>query len=181
MRIVTTALLLTGLTATAFAQNQGTTVEWANMKSTAPAGWKKETPMDKLGLRKAQFKLPKAEGDKEDAEVVVFYTPGGGGVEANLKRQLDVFAPAKGADKVDSSQDKIQVGKYNAVYLDIKGTFLKKPFPMAKESTPFPEYRQIYVVFEDDNGAVASVWLRGPAKTVEKHKKDFDAWVKNFK
>ena len=29
--------------------------------------------------------------------------------------------------------------------------------------------------------AVASLWLRGPAKTVEKHKKAFDEWVKNFK
>jgi hypothetical protein len=162
------------------AADKGAAVEWAGQKSTAPAGWKQETPTDKLGLRTAQFKV-KGEGDKNDAEVVVFYTKGGGGVDANLKRQLNVFEPAKGADKVDVKQEKVKVGKYNATYMDIKGTFIKKPFPMAKTGTPVPDYRQIYVIFEDDSGAVASAWLRGPAKTVEAHKKEFDEWVKNFK
>lgn len=182
MRALTAAVLTAALAAGLTAEDKkGETVTWAGLKSTAPAGWQKETPMDKLGLRQAQFKLPKAEGDKEDAEVVVFFTKGGGGIEQNVKRQLAVFEPAKGQDKVDSKQEKTTVGKYDAVYLDIKGTFLKKPFPMAKESTPLADYRQIYVIFEDADGAVASVWLRGPAKTVEKHKKDFDGWVKNFK
>ena len=35
--------------------------------------------------------------------------------------------------------------------------------------------------FETKDGAVASLWLRGPEKTVEKHKKAFDEWVKAFK
>ena len=46
---------------------------------------------------------------------------------------------------------------------------------------PGTGWRQIYVIFEEDDGGVASLWLRGPAKTVEKHKKEFDEWVKNFK
>jgi len=172
---VLTAVLACGLTA----DDKGVTVEWAGLKSTAPAGWKEETPSSKL--RQGQFRLTKAEGDKDDAEVAIFFFPGGGGVDANLKRQLAVFEPAKGKEKVDTKQEKIKVGKYDATYMDISGTFLKKPFPAAEKSTPVPEYRQIYVIFEDKDSAVASLWLRGPAKTVEKHKKEFDEWVKNFK
>ena len=180
MRIHPTLALIA--TAGLAAADKGTVVEWGKLKSTAPEGWKSEAPSDKLGLRKAQFKLPKAEGDREDAEVVVFYTKGGGGVDANLKRQLGTFEPAKGKDKVEVKQEKVKLGgKQDATYMDIRGTFLKKPFPMAKEGTPHADYRQIYVIFEEDDGGVASLWLRGPAKTVEKHKKEFDEWVKNFK
>ncbi len=175
------ASVLTALAAVAATaeDKKGVAVEWGGLKSTTPAGWKEETPSSKL--RQGQFRLTKAEGDKDDAEVAIFFSPGGGGIDANLKRQLAVFEPAKGSDKVESKQEKIKVGKNDGVYMDIKGTFLKKAFPMAKESTPVAEYRQIYVIFEDKDGGIASLWLRGPAKTVEKHKKDFDEWVKNFK
>ena len=158
---------------------KGTVVEWAGMKSAAPADWKEEQPSS--NLRQGQFKVPKADGDKADAEVAIFLSPGGGGVEANLKRQLDKFQPAAGKDKVDEKKDKIKVGTYDAVYQDVTGTFLKKAFPMAKESTPTPGYRQLYVIFETKDGAVASLWLLGPEKTVEKQKEAFDEWVKNFK
>ena len=158
---------------------KGTVVEWAGMKSTAPGDWKEEQPSS--NLRQGQFKVPKVEGDKADAEVAIFLSPGGGGVEANLKRQLDKFQPAAGKDKVDEKKDKIKVGTYDAVYQDITGTFLKKAFPMAKEGTPTPGYRQLYVIFETKDGAVASLWLLGPEKTVEKQKKAFDEWVKSFK
>ena len=171
-----TAVLACGLTAD---DKKGVAVEWGGLKSTTPAGWKEETPSSKL--RQGQFRLAKAEGDKDDAEVAIFFFPGGGGIDANLKRQLAVFEPAKGKDKVESKEEKIKIGKNDGVYMDIKGNFLKKAFPMAKESTPQADYRQIYVIFEDKDDGVASLWLRGPAKTVEKHKKDFDEWVKNFK
>ena len=46
------------------------------------------------------------------------------------------------------------------------------------------DYRQIYVIFEvaEGNGTVLySMTLLGPTKTIEKHKKAFDEWLKNFK
>ena len=161
------------------ADDRGTVVEWAGLRSAAPASWKEETPSSKMRL--AQFKVPKADGDKDDAEVAVFVSPGGGGVDANLKRQLAVFEPAKGADKVEEKKDKVKVGPYEATYQDLKGTFLKRPFPMSKDATPVPGYRQLYVIFETKDNTVGSLWLRGPEKTVEANKKAFDEWVKNFK
>lgn len=157
----------------------GTEVEWAGLKSTTPATWKEETPTSKMRL--AQFKVPKAEGDKDDAEVAVFVSPGGGGIDANLKRQVAAFQPAAGKDKVGDKQEKIKVGPFDAVYQEVTGTFLKKPFPAAEKGTPTPGYKQLYVIFETKDGTVASLWLRGPEKTVDANKKAFEGWVKGFK
>ena len=161
------------------ADEKGTTVQWAGMKSTTPADWKREEPTSKL--RQDQFRLEKAEGDKEDAEVAIFLSPGGGGVEANLKRQIAAFEPAAGKDKVEEKQEKIKVGTHDAVLQEVTGTFIKKPFPMAQKGTPMPGYKQLYVIFETKDGAVGSMWLRGPEKTVEKHRKPCVEWVKAFK
>ena len=84
-------------------------------------------------------------------------------------------------EKVGDKQEKIKIGGNDAVYQEVTGTFIKKPFPMAEKGTPMPGYKQIYVIFETKDGAVASLWIRGPEKTVEKHKKGFDEWVKGFK
>lgn len=158
---------------------KGTTVEWAGMRSTTPAGWKEETPSSRL--RQGQFKVPRAEGDKADAEVALFYSPGGGGVPANLKRQLAGFQPAEGKDKIEQKVTKIKIGPNEATMQELTGTYLKKPFPMAEKGTPIPGYKKLYVLFETKDGAVASLWLLGPEKTVAQNRKAFEEWVKNFK
>lgn len=169
---------LTGARTTAD-DKKGTVVEWAGLRSTAPAAWKEETPSSKL--RQGQFRIAKADGDQDDAEVAIFFSPGGGGVEANLKRQIAAFQPATGKDKVEEKQEKLKVGGYDAVLQEVTGTFLKKPFPMAEKGTPVPGYMQLYVIFETKESAVASLWLRGPKKTVEANRKAFEEWVKAFK
>jgi hypothetical protein len=154
-------------------------VEFAGLKSTPPKTWKEETPANTM--RTHQFKLPKAEGEKEDAELALFYfKAGSGSLEANLKRQQAKFQPADGKDKIDEKVEKIKVGTVEATYQDISGTYLKKPFPMAEKATPFPGYRQLYVVFETKDGQFYMT-LIGSAKTVENHKKGFEEWLKNFK
>lgn len=171
---VLTAVLACGLAAD---DKKGVTVEWGGAKSTTPAGWKEETPSNKM--RMAQFKLEKEKGDPEDAELALFASPGGGSVEANLERQVKKFELAKDAKPAVS---KIKIGKNEATYQDITGTLLKKfpPFDPNAKVTKVENYRQIYVIFEGKD-AVYSLTLLGPAKTVEKHKKEFDEWLKNFK
>ena len=165
----------------AAAEDKGTSVELAGMKSTTPADWKEEKPSN--AMRLTQFKLPKEKDDKDDAELAIFFFKGGGagGLDANLKRQTAKFTPAEGKDKVEETVDKkSKVGSVDAVYQDVKGTFIKKPFPMAEKGTPMPGYRQLYVVFETKDGQFYMTLL-GPTKSVEKHKKAFDEWLKNFK
>ncbi len=173
--LTATAALLVGGAAAAD-DKKGTTVEMAGMKSVAPADWKEETPSN--NMRMAQFKLPKEEGDKDDAELAVFVFPGGSGtVKQNLDRQLAKFV----ADGRKATTDKVKVGGIDAVYQDVTGTYKKKKFPMAEEFTPVEGYRQLYVVFEGKDGKQYYLTLLGPQKTVEKHKKGFEEWLKNFK
>jgi hypothetical protein len=156
-------------------------VEMAGMKSKTPSNWKEEEPSSNMRL--TQFKLPKAEGDTEDAELIIFYFKGGSGsAEDNMKRQLAKFKPLEGKEKLDVKVDKIKVGKIEAPYQDITGNYLKKtrPFDPADKGKEMTNYRQIYVPLITESGDFYPT-LVGPAKTVEKHKKAFDEWLKNFK
>ncbi|MDY3553616.1 hypothetical protein R5W24_002719 [Gemmata sp. JC717] len=177
MRMMFASALVALFAVSALAEDKGVAVEWGGLKSTTPAGWKEETPSN--AMRLAQFKLAKEKGDAEDAELALFKSPGGGTVDANLERQVKKFELAKDAKPAVS---KIKVGKSEATYQDITGTLLKKfpPFDPNAKVTKVENYRQIYVIFEGKD-AVYSLTLLGPAKTVEKHKKEFDEWVKNFK
>ena len=155
--------------------------ELAGMKSKVPEGWKEEEPSSKM--RQAQFRLPKAEGDKDDAELAVFFFAGkgtSGSAEQNLKRQVDKFEPAEGEKEVKSKVEKIKIGEYEASYQEVSGTYKKRPFPMSSQFKPLPDYRQLYVIFSTDRGD-HYMTLLGPAKTVGQHKKEFDEFLKNFK
>jgi hypothetical protein len=182
MRMLFAAVLAAVLAVGGSAADKGVEVEWGTFKSTTPAGWKEETPSNKFRL--AQFKLPKAEGDPDDAELALFESPGGGTIEQNLERQLKKFELPKDKKPVVS---KIKVGKEEATYQDITGTYLKKfpPNDPNAKVTRVGDYRQIYVIFEGKNkkgeDVVFSLTLLGPAKTVEKNKKDLDDWLKSFK
>lgn len=162
----------------------GETIEFGGLKSAAPKDWKRQEPSNKLRLY--QMLVPKADGDKEDAELVVFFfgAGGGGGTEDNIKRWKTQFIPPEGKtiDEV-SKLEKYKVGKEaDVVALDITGTFKYKfppNSPTAKEERK-PGYRRINVIFDTDKGAYF-ITLTGPAKTVGKHKDAFDSWLKAFK
>lgn len=181
MRTLAALALLAGLAAAD--DKKGPTVEMAGMKAAAPADWKEEPPANNMRL--TQFKLPKADGDADGAELVVFFFKGGGSGSAdqNLERQAKKFEPAPGKDKVEVTVNKeFKVGKLPAVYQDVKGVFQSKfpPFAPNAKVTPKPGYRQLYVLFDGPDGQYY-LTLLGPEKTVEKHKAAFDGWLGSFK
>ena len=56
----------------------------------APSEWVSERPSS--GMRRAQYRLAREEGDAEDAELTVFYFPGqGGAIQANIDRWVGMF------------------------------------------------------------------------------------------
>jgi hypothetical protein len=183
----TTALLallcLTGLACAAEADKadkpeaKGETIELGDLKAKVPADWKKEEPKDRM--RTYQFKLPKAEGDDEAPELVVFYFPGGGGgAEANVKRQLGAFVPPDGKKIEDVAKtDKFKVGDAQVTYLDITASY--KGLPFAPLPKPKENYRELYAVVEGKE--TFFVRVLGPAKSVEAAKKGFDEWLKALK
>jgi hypothetical protein len=153
-------------------------VELGGMKSKVPAGWKEEPTTSEMRL--AQFKLPKADGDDEDAQVIIFTFPAGssGSAEANMKRQL-----AKFTGKPEVKEGKLPVGTVDAPFQDVTGTYLqkKRPFDPSDKGVEKEKYRQIYVVALVPGKGDYYPTLVGPAKTVEKYKKEFEEFLHNFK
>jgi hypothetical protein len=153
------------------------------LKSKVPASWKSEKPSNKF--RAYQFLVPKAEGDKKDAELVIFYfgEGGGGNVQDNIKRWKGQFQPPEGK-KIDdvSKVTTMKVGNVEVTYLDVHGTYLYKfpPFDPNAKVTRLPEYRRLGVYWASEKGPYF-ITLTGPAKTVAQHQKGFDDWLKNFK
>src|SRR6476469_7231438 len=148
MRLLFAALFLAALVTQSSAQDKkGTTVELAGMKSVTPADWKEE-PLPAKAMRMQQFKLPKAEGDPEDAQLALFFFRGNAGsVQDNLARQEKKFEIPAGKKPEDVIKvEKIKLGGTDAVYQDIKGTYLKKaggPFDPNAKVTKMPSFRQL--------------------------------------
>lgn len=151
------------------------------LKGQIPADWVVEKPANRL--RYLQFRLPKVEGDAVDAELVVSKSIGGS-PEANVKRWKDQFMPPAGKTVDDISKvTEFKMGKAKeALYLDIAGTYLFKaaPFDPNSKVEPRPNFRMIGVHYEGVDDPY-HFKLVGPAKTVEKHKKGFDDWIKGLK
>ena len=159
-------------------EEKGTEFKLDNLKSTTPADWKSEKPTSTLRL--AQFRLPKAEGDKDDAELRVFSL--GGSAKQNLERWKGEFQPPKGKSMDDVSKvEEFKVAGCAVLYFDVSGTWLDgAPGQPADKKTKREDYRMIAVQFNGPDNPF-QFKLMGPAKTVEKHKKGFDEWLKGFK
>ena len=181
--VILTLLLLLQPVAGGGKSSLTVTVTLDGLKSDAPKSWKIQEPSNKF--RAFQFALPKAEGDKEDAELVIFYfgEGGGGGVADNLKRWKGMFQAPEGKSIDDVSKvEKLKIGNVEATYLDVQGTYLYKfpPFDPNAKITKKDNFRRLGVVFASEKGPYF-ITVTGPAKTVESQKKSFDDWLKAFK
>jgi hypothetical protein len=160
---------------------KGVVVVIDDLKAVAPEAWKKEKPSNTF--RQYQFKLPKVEDDKEDAELVVSNNVLGKSDEDILKRWKKMFLLPEGKTVDDVGKvETIKSGKVTLVYLDIQGVYLHKKLPIDPDfkAVQKPGYRMLRVLFKTKND-VNYVSVIGPAKTVESHKKQFDEWLKAFK
>ncbi len=162
----------------------GPVVRLGTLQSRAPASWKEEEVANRR-MRLYQFRIPHAEGDPRDAELTLFFFgPGGGGsAQANVQRWKGMVIPPEGKTIDDVAHvDRFKVGDANVTYLDVQGTyrFKERPFDPNAREEPRPDYRMLAVVFGSKGGPYF-IRLVGPAKTVERHKKEFDDWLRNFR
>ena len=127
--------------------------EVGGVKFDDPVGW---TSAPKP-MRSANYTIPAAAGDRQNGEMAVYYFgPGqGGGVEANLRRWLGQFVSADGSpmDAADADRSDEQAGGMQVTVLDVTGTYLFKPFPMAPQATPMPGYRMLAVIVQGSGRA----------------------------
>jgi len=156
----------------------GTLVSLDALQSRTPADWKEEKPTN--AMRFMQFKLPKAQDDKADAELIIF-KGFGGTPAANVKRWKDQFVPPEGK-KIDdvSSVAEMKIAGAEVVCLDVAGTYKDLPFGPRAKAQMRPDYRMLAVHFGGEKNTF-HIKLIGPAKTIEQHKKGFEDWLKNFK
>ncbi len=138
-----------------------------------PAGWVKETPAS--NMRKAQYRLPHAEGDEEDAELAVFnFGPGQGGtVDSNIDRWVGQFANPDGSpvEKAGKVTEKTVAGK-TVTIVDVSGTYITSMAPMMASGPPKPNYRMLAAIIDSSQGP----WffkLTGPHDTVQKWESSF--------
>ena len=89
----------------------------------APTGWVEQTPSSRM--RQAQYLLPRAQGDRADAELVVFHFPGqGGSIQANMARWIGQMSRPDGSSATaDVEISEKMVRGQKVTLLEVSGTY----------------------------------------------------------
>src|SRR5215470_17675581 len=106
------------------APNQG------DLKFQAPAAWVLEQSTS--SMRVAQYKLPRAEGDSDDAQLVLYYfgKGQGGSAEANLERWMGQMQQPDGKPSKEKAQtESLTVNGLKVSLLDLTGTYTAEMAP----------------------------------------------------
>ena len=147
----------------------------------APAEWTSTPPTTMM--RKAQFSLPRVEGDSEDGELVVYYFRGeGGSVEANLRRWSDQFAQPDSTPSSEKAKTATStVDDMPLTTMDLSGTYVAPVTPMDPTNRHNkPDFRMLAAVLETSEGPYFFK-LVGPEKTIEKWADAYWEFVKSAK
>jgi hypothetical protein len=147
----------------------------------APAtGWIVETPSS--SSRKAQYKLPRAEGDSEDAGLVVYYFNGGGGTpQANADRWIAEFAGPDGKPATNAAKiARKTVNNIPLTLVDVSGTYASSMGMTQQGGKPKSGVRLLGAIAETGNGPWF-IKLTGPERTVAKWKPSFDSFLDSLK
>jgi hypothetical protein len=146
----------------------------------APASWKSQPQRP---MRAATYAIPAAPGDSEGGECVVYYFgPGqGGGVEANVERWIGQFEAPGGGSAADlAKRSERTVNGLEVTLLDLSGTYLFKPFPMAPQATKKPAYRMLAAIVQGKDAPVFFK-LTAPAKTAAQTEADFNKMIESLR
>ncbi len=136
-----------------------------------PADWQPVPP--RSTMRKAQFALPKADGDSDDGELIVFYFgPGEGGpTMANLDRWRGQFVDPSGRPLApDAGQtESFEANGLKVTLLDVSGRYAPGAMPGMPAQGPKDDYRMLAAVVETASGP----WFfkaTGPQATIARHR-----------
>jgi hypothetical protein len=129
-----------------------------------PDGWVAGTPTSKM--RVAQFKLPKADGDNEDGELVLYYfgATQGGTAEANIDRWISQIQQTDGSSSKDKAKtESLTVNGLKITTVDVAGRYTAEMAPGSGKFYDNANYRLRAAVIETAKGNYY-VKLVGPAK-----------------
>jgi len=145
-----------------------------------PAGWTVEKPTSDMRL--AQYKLPKADGDAEDALLIVYYfgQGQGGTPEANIERWVKQVKQPDGSESKDKAKTAtMTVNGLQVSTVDVLGNYSGG---MSQDSVPKDSksiFRLRGAIIETPKGSYF-VKLTGPQQTVNHWDQAFDDYVKSF-
>ncbi len=142
-----------------------------DMEWQAPKAW--QSVPNANTMRKATYKIPKAPGDAEDAELTV--SAAAGGVDANIKRWSGQFGNA------EAKTEKRKPNGLDVTVVEIKGTFASGGMGMMGGPTTPKEKFMLLGAVVDGGDRQHFFKMTGPEKTVTAAKKDFDAFVESFR
>lgn len=151
----------------------------SELKFKVPAGWVGEERTSRM--RVAQYKLPKAAGDTEDASLVLYYfgQGQGGSAAANVERWISQMKQAEGNATNDAKQESFETNGLKVTTVDVSGTYVAETAPGSGSFYNTPAYRLRAAVVETPNGSYY-VKLVGPDKTVTQWNDSFLAYIKSF-
>jgi hypothetical protein len=146
----------------------------------SPQGWISKPPASRMRL--AEFTLPKADGDAEDAALTVLHFGGSGGsVEANLERWISQVEQPDGRPSKDLAKTStLQTNGLAITLVDLTGTYVAETSPGSSERFNKPGFRMRAAVALGKGGPYF-VKLTGPAATVAKWDASFLAFLKGLR
>jgi len=184
-RRICTAIFF-ALLATACSSSASLTSQQSNVPANgelhfkAPDGWVTEKPSS--NMRVAQYKLPKAEGDPEDASLVLYYfgATQGGTPQANIDRWIgQMQQPDGSASKDKAKSDNLTVNGLKVTTVDVTGTYTAEMSPGSGDRHNNSDYRLRAAVIETPKGNYFAK-LVGPAKTIARWDPSFTDYLKSF-
>src|SRR5947209_5138071 len=119
----------------------------AALTFVAPAAWH---PRPASSMRVAEFVVPKAAGDQEDAEAIVFFFGGSGGsVEANVDRWIGQMRQPDGSPSNAAARRAARtINGLTVSTVDVSGTYVAEVRPGATEHYNKPDFRLRAAVVE---------------------------------
>ena len=169
-RIITAALLIAAVIE----------LSAAGLTYTAPAGWKPVATSS--AMRVAQYVVPRAAGDAQDGDLVVYYFGGSGGtVEANIDRWVAQMQQPDGrpSGAVAKRQSRT-VNGMKVTVVDVPGTYIAEITPGSTERHNSPNFHLRAAVIETSNGPYF-IKLTGPAKTIAASERAFESFLASVK
>src|SRR5215213_1200978 len=151
----------------------------SELKFRVPAGWVEEERTS--SMRVAQYKLPKAPGDTEDASLVLYYfgQGQGGSTAANVERWVGQMKQPEGSATSGAKEEHLEANGLKVTTVDVSGTYVAETAPGSGTFNNKPGYRLRAAVVETPNGSYF-VKLVGPEKTVTQWNDSFVSYVKSF-
>jgi len=152
----------------------------SSLKFTVPAGWVEEERTS--SMRVAQYKLPRAAPDTEDASLVLYYfgQGQGGSTAANIERWISQMKQEDGiASKDKAKEENLEANGLKVSTIDVAGTYVAETAPGSGAFLNKPGYRLRAAVVETPKGSYF-VKLVGPEKTVAHWNESFLSYIRSF-